>query len=44
MGIKAMVKMPNTLILFNNQTKELNKDLKKICVNKQEKKKFLRGG
>ena len=29
MGIKAMVKMPNTLILFNNQTKELNKDLKK---------------
>ena len=26
MGIKAIIKMPNILILFNNQTKEMNKD------------------
>ena len=38
MGIKAMIKMPYTLILFDKQTKELNKDFFLICANKQEKK------
>lgn len=43
MGTKSMAKIPNTFILVNNQTKELNKNFK-LCANKQEKKKFLRGG
>ena len=44
MGTKAMAKIPNTLILVNNQIKELNKNFFKLCANKQEKNKFLRGG